>query len=122
MSSENKYVSRKVDGVRKNSLIEEGASHYRAKRYEEALSAYKRAIQFNSDNAAAYVGKGDSFLKLKSYEEALYAYEKAIKLDPNNASAYNGVCYAFSHLGYSYDEALRAHEKAIQLNPRSAAA
>lgn len=45
MSSENSYADGEVDEVPKNSLMKEGANHYKAKRYKEALEAYERAIR-----------------------------------------------------------------------------
>ncbi len=105
----------------KHVLMEEAATHYRAKRYVMAFEAYGRAIQLDPSNAVAYVGKGNCLRKLKNCWAALFFYERAIELDPNNVSAYNGKCYAYINLE-DYATALLVHEEAIKLDPQSAAA
>src|SRR5436305_586515 len=98
MTSENAYAGRKVYEISKNSLLKEGAAHYRAKQYEKAVEAYEMAIQLDPGDVATYVGKGDSLRHLKRYIEALDAYEKAIDLDDDNVSAYTGKCYTLIRL------------------------
>jgi serine/threonine protein kinase len=71
-----------------NHWRDEGEKHFKASRYEEALSAYDQAIRLDPGFASAYNGKGSALHALKRFEEALSAYDQAIRLDPNN-SAYN---------------------------------
>src|SRR5205807_928969 len=42
----------------KEQWLEEGNTHYRAKRYEDALSAYEQAIRLDPNYAFAYQNKG----------------------------------------------------------------
>ncbi len=62
------------------------------KRYEEALTAYERAIQLVPTNAGYHHYKGANLLhNFKKYEEALVACEQAKKLDFGYTKAYNDM-------------------------------
>lgn len=90
-------------------LMAEGASHYNAGRYVEAVAAYDQAIRFAPNNAAAYFYKGNALSALRSYEAAITAYDSAIQLAPNIADAYNAKGKALEQLGRSA-EAQKAYE------------
>ena len=64
MNRENDDVGMEVDGSLKHTLMQQGAEHYRAKRYQEALAAFEEAIRIDPNDATAYVSRGDCFLKL----------------------------------------------------------
>ena len=51
-------------------------------RYDDALSAYEKALQLKPDLEAAYVGRGNVYLQTKRLAEALAQYEKALSLRP----------------------------------------
>ena len=68
----------------KEEWFEEGNALYSLKRYEEALTAYEKAIRLDPNDPTYHVNKGNALLSLKRYEEALTAYEEAIRLNPNN--------------------------------------
>lgn len=90
-------------------LMAEGASHYNAGRYVEAVAAYDQAIRFAPNNAAAYFFKGNALVALRSYEAAISCYDYAIQLAPNVADAYNAKGRALEQLGRSA-EAQKAYE------------
>ena len=94
--------------------------YYQAK-YDDALLAYEKAIDLDSNMAVAWNGKGIALYSLGRYDEALQAYEKAIELKPDLAVAWNSKGNALNYLG-RYDEALQAYEKAIELKPDYAVA
>jgi len=48
---------------------------YSAKRYEEALASYNKALDIDSENANAWYNRGLTLGQLKSDEEALASYE-----------------------------------------------
>ncbi len=91
-------------------LMDEGSSHYNARRYVEAVAAYDQAIRFAPNNAAAYFFKGNALSALRSYEEALRAYDRAIQLAPNVADAYNAKGRTLEQLGRTA-EAQKAYEE-----------
>ncbi|MEW6618965.1 MAG: tetratricopeptide repeat protein [bacterium] len=88
-------------------------------RYEEALTAYEKAIELEPDDAWAWRGKGYALGELGRYEEALVATEKAIELKPDMAEAWNNKGWILGKLG-RYEEELAAYEKAIELKPDDA--
>jgi serine/threonine protein kinase len=103
----------------KEEWLEEGDVHYRAKRYQEALAAYKRAIQLDPQNAQAYRSKGNSLRRLRRYEEALAAYNDALNITPDNAAIWNSkgeVLYKLER----YSETLDAYEHSLAINVKDA--
>src|SRR5947209_4757413 len=105
----------------RNEWNAEGLTHFRFKRYDEALAAFEQALRLDPNNAIAYSNKGAALNNLKRYNEALAAAEQALRLDPNNAIAYNNKGPTHNNLK-RYDEALAAYEQALRLDPNNAIA
>lgn len=53
----------------------------------EDIDKYKRALEFDPNNASAHRFLGDIYFKEERYDEAIAAYKAAIKLDPHDVSA-----------------------------------
>jgi len=73
-----------------------GTSLQRLKRYDEAISAFNRALSLAPDNAEALNGRGTSLFNGKQkYREALADFDRAIALQPNNGMAHlnRSRCY-----------------------------
>lgn len=119
MNRENDDVGMEVDGSLKHTLMQQGAEHYRAKRYQEALAAYEEAIQLDPNDTSAYVGKGDSLRQLRLFKQSFHTYEQAHAIDLNNTSAYVGKSYALLELG-EINRATLAYQKALQLDHQNA--
>ena len=103
----------------KEQRLKEGDTYYRARRYEEALTAYERVIQMDPHDARAYSNKGNALRKLKRYKEALEAYEHALTIDPKSAFVWISEGKVFYSLK-RYDEALVAYNRALVINPGNA--
>ncbi len=82
--------------------------------YENALKAYHRALETNSNKAALWLALGDTYFALERYKEALMAYEQAMYLDPNDPQAWSNRGTALDALGRR-QEALDCYERAEQL-------
>lgn len=101
---------------RANQLIEKADRLRQAKQYQEALSAYNKAIKLKSDAAAAYWGRCDSLNALERPEQAIVACNDALAFDPNYPEALLGKGNAFEQQGRLL-EALRLYEEASYLKP-----
>jgi len=85
-------------------------------KFDEAINAYKKAIQYLPDHISLWNNLGKLYLKLGYTEEAFRAYEEALKTNPKNAISWNGLGDAFSGFK-SYDDAIFAYEKAVEYAP-----
>ena len=90
-------------------------------RFEEALTAYERAIVLAPQNANYWNSKGLSLHNLKRNTDALVALEQALKLDPKLAAAWTNKGAVFNELK-RHDDALAAYTQAVKLDPKQATA
>lgn len=100
----------------KEQWLDEGNRLFNIGRFQEALSAFERAIQLDPSFAEAHEAKGSALYYLNHLADALVAYEQAIALDPNYAPAYNGkanVLYDFKR----HDDALTYYNQALGREP-----
>jgi len=88
---------------------------------ERAIQGYDQAIQLDSNNAAAYVGRGFAYAIKGENDRAIQDYDRAVQFDPNNAAAhrYRGVAYGTKG---NNDRAIQDLGRAIQLDPNDAVA
>ncbi len=83
---------------------------------DEALSAAKRALELDDQNAVFYALKARVQLARREYTSALAENEMAVKLNPTFATAYCGLGDSLCYEG-RYDEAIERFEKAVELSP-----
>ena len=88
-----------------------GNEHFDAKRYSQAIDAYKEAIKIHPRYAESYLNLGDVFRELRWWDSAVDAYKEALRLKPNDADANNGLGDAYEGLGRP-DEATAAYRRA----------
>lgn len=100
------------------TLTAKAASLNSLERYEEALSACEKAIEFDPNNDLTWQIKASSLRNLKRYEESLLGYEKALSLNPNDPEALAGKSATLYCLR-RYEDALSDCEKAIELDPNN---
>ena len=91
-----------------NSLQESG-------RFDEAVAAYKKAIELNPNFSWSYHSLGDVLLKLEKWEEAVAAYKKAVELNPEFSWSYHNLGDALLKLR-QWEEAAVAYRCEIALN------
>ena len=91
-----------------NSLQESG-------NFEEAVAAYKQAVELNPDFSWSHHNLGDVLLKLERWEESVTAYIKAVELNPNFSWSYHNLGDALLKLE-QWEEAVAAYRSEIALN------
>jgi adenylate cyclase len=101
------------------------------KNVEQAISLYKRAIEFDPGYAAAYVGlcRAECFtvfddagrLAQEAIERAIAAGRQAVSLDDNNGAAQAALGIALLYVG-EHDLSKHHAERAVVLNPNNAIA
>lgn len=93
-----------------------GMSYIKLRRYQEAIAAFKKAVQLNPNSAESYNNLGICFYYLGQYEEARKHYQMSIKVDSNYFRAYSNLGILLGEMGH-YEESLEMLESAIQINP-----
>jgi tetratricopeptide (TPR) repeat protein len=103
--------------------FDRGMSAYRNDRDEEAVEAFKRAIEIDPDFAEAHYRLGLAYNATKkpdeaekAFRDAVKAYEKLTKRDDKNSDAFYllGLCY--EKLG-EYNDAVKALKEAVKTSP-----
>ena len=113
-----------LDPKNEAAYIGQGNTLMQRYRYQEALSAYEKAIEVALfPNWYAYKGKADALYELERYKEALEVYEQLIQEFPHTNFSYDEIYESRGHTLYKLDrseEASEAYEQAISLGCKSA--
>jgi protein O-GlcNAc transferase len=92
------------------------AGHHAAGRLDDAISAYRQAIDIEPAYADAFNNMGNAFKDKGQIADAISAYQRAIELNPRYAEAFFNMGIAFKSLGNLNDE-ISAYREAIAINP-----
>jgi tetratricopeptide (TPR) repeat protein len=96
-----------------------GTALQKQNRLEEAIEAYKKAIELRPDYAEANNNIGVALQAQNRPEEAIEAYKKAIELRPDDANTYYNMGIALQAQN-KLEEAIEAYKKAIVIMPDDA--
>ena len=80
-----------IEGFSAANWSEIGRQAIDAKRWNEALNAYNKAIDLNPNDASAYNNRGLAYDNLDKDDLAIADYEKAIELNPKYGDAFNNL-------------------------------
>jgi arylsulfatase A-like enzyme/Tfp pilus assembly protein PilF len=101
-----------------------GVAHWRKGDLDQALVAFNRSLELDSNYSIAFNNTGSVYLSrhLQTKEQgdlqkSIENFLQAIELDPGYASAYNGLGAAYSASG-NLDGAIVSWEKAVEINPQ----
>ena len=94
-----------------------GDALFKLERYEGALAAYDKALQFQPNDPKILSNKARVLDQIGRYQEALDVQEQAIKIAPNNGYAWNNKGLVLMDL-QRYEEALAAFDKAKAIEPQ----
>jgi tetratricopeptide (TPR) repeat protein len=104
-----------------SAFIKTGQAALGLMKYDEALSAFNKAVEADKKSAEALVFRAETYWFLKMYAEASTDVENALKINPEYLQAYN----VRGNLYYSqqkFDLALADFEKALKIDPKNNAA
>jgi len=91
--------------------------------WERALAAAeqaaRRALELDSDNAAAEVALGNVIRDRRQWQAAERHYLRALEIDPDNVEAHQQYAEYLAAIGRQ-DEAVRSAERGVALDPTSA--
>jgi tetratricopeptide (TPR) repeat protein len=96
-----------------------GTESLLSKRYDEAISYFKKAIELNQKFTEAYYNLGIAYEELGRYKDSMGVLKEAVQLDPTHANAYYALGYAYYQLK-DYGDAVEALKQSIALKPDNA--
>lgn len=99
-----------------------GNIHFQKGEYENAISAYNKAIELNPRFGWPYGNLAHTYLSLGKYAEAILLYQKSASLlgtKEEKAAAWNSLGNIYRHLN-EYENALSAYQKADEIDPQNA--
>jgi tetratricopeptide (TPR) repeat protein len=107
-----------------NPLVwnEKGNIHFRQQEFDQAASAYNRAIQLDARFGWPYCNLALTYLIQGQYAEAILLYQKSIELlrtDRDRAISWNGLGNVYRYIN-DYHNAVAAYQKAAELDPQTA--
>ena len=95
-----------------------GVAYERMGRYNEAIEAYKTALQntFYRNPEKAFNNLGRVYYRIKRYDDAIDAYREAIKRVSDFSLPYYGLALCYNAAG-KYGNAATALRKALEIDP-----
>lgn len=106
--------------------FELGNGYYEAGNWEQAVTAYKRAVELDPSYQAAYANLGVAYYQQQRFDLAASQYQKALELNPEDGDvAYNlGALYLQQALSTGeqpnqdlINQAIAQLEKALEISP-----
>ena len=86
---------------------------------EEAVAAYKRALELNPNFADACRNLGNVLIELQELDDAIKYFEQALRINPADKKACQGLGRAQNEQG-DLGQAVAAYQKAIAIDPLNA--
>jgi tetratricopeptide (TPR) repeat protein len=83
-----------------------GLTAFTAKRHQEAIAAFTKAMQLNPRDVRAYINRGIVYAKTRHYRQARADFTHAVALNPQRAEAY----YAAGLVSVLLDDAQQAEQ------------
>ena len=105
------------------NLTKEGIEASRAKDWDKAITAFRRAAQLEEhyapNLAAALQQRATIYVGQKKFQEAIADYSEALKIKSDDADVFERRAYAEMQLK-DYDKALHDYNQAIKISPQEA--
>lgn len=101
-----------------DAMYQMGRYYQGQNRYDQAISAYQKALAADNGFVEARNGLGVIYSRQGKYREAIEAFQVAVKQAPKAAHLYSNMGYAY-YLQGQYAESVAALEQATLLDPTS---
>lgn len=102
-------------------LVLKGNTSFAARRFDEAITYYKSALDLDPASIDAHYDLGVTYGEKGMLDESIAAYTRVIALDPRHAQAHNNLGTAYEQKGMA-QEAHAEYEKAVTADPNLAPA
>ncbi len=87
-----------------------------AGKYDEAISAFSKALEADPNRAGAYNNRAIAWSQKGEYVRAMEDYNKALEIDPARVELYNNRGAIWFYLG-NYQKAIDDYDKALEIDP-----
>jgi tetratricopeptide (TPR) repeat protein len=105
-----------VDRLQQSVVYQKiGSIHAELVEFDEAISAYKKALEFTPDSAESRLGLGDVYLQQGKTDDALAEYSGIVAADPENVAGFSRIADANLKMG-RFAEAVAAAEKVLAID------
>ncbi|HEX7344006.1 MAG TPA: tetratricopeptide repeat protein [bacterium] len=94
-----------------------GYSYAENKQYDLALKDFSKAIELDSTDLGAYLGRASTYNSVSLEDKAIADYDHILQLDPKNSRAYSQRALIYKKQD-EIDLALKDYLKAIELDPK----
>jgi len=92
-------ISENRNHSRPETWIQIGYCKVKQGRNEEAIRAYKRALQLRPTSSEAYNKLGDAYFFAGRFDDAITSYKEAARVKPNEPEAYYNLGLAYLEIG-----------------------
>src|SRR5262245_6485824 len=80
-----------ASGIAHADALKDGKDALSQGRYDDAVAAYRNAVQAAPTDPAAHIGLGQALEKKRAWQSALAEFQKGAELDPRSAEANRGI-------------------------------
>jgi len=98
-----------------NELVKYGEDMANAKRYDEALTLFEKALSINPNNDMAWGDKALILDKVGNISDALSSFSKAISINPNNSVTWLNKGLTLLRMR-KFNESIECFDTALELN------
>jgi len=92
-----------------------------AGQFDRALTAYQKALEYQSDNINLLLGRAAVLDEMGEFDASVKQFRAALQLAPDNADALNALGYTLANRNRRLGEAGRLIERALKQYPDNAA-
>lgn len=101
-------------GSKADHLNKEGLHLYNKRKYDEAIVAFKKALDTDQKHYDAHFNLGAAYCAKNMADESISEMKKAIEVNPDEPKAHYNIAFAYI-IKEKVDDAIAAYKKAIAL-------